>query len=381
MVKRMALLTALAAAVVTGAYYGREMFARTPAVDTPTFGRPELRTIAATVTTTGIMRLRVGAEVRVGAQFSGIVKTLNVTVGSHIRRGDVIAEIDSLGLVARLAQAKAQVAIAEQDLKRVDVELARAQRLIEKNIVPRQQVEDLTLAAEAARTQLEKSRRDAAVVETDLSYAVIRAPISGTVASVATQEGETVATAFAAPTFVTIIADHALELIAMVDETDIANVTRSNQVIFSVESYPTREFHGHVLKIAPKATIVSGVVNYEVTVAVDSASDPLKPDMTANITIRTAERQALVVPNGALQREGDERFVYVEQGGRLSKRPVSIGVRESDVTEVKKGLATSDRIVTSPVSKPLPKGGTDDLLQPRVKDLSAGRRDAGRGVA
>jgi RND family efflux transporter MFP subunit len=358
--KTLAVLAGLVVAVAIGAYYGREMFARTPAADPPTYGAPELRTIAATVTTTGIMRLRVGGEVRVGAQFSGIVKKLNVTVGSHIRRRDVIAEIDSLGLEARLAQAKAQIAVAEQDVKRADVELARAQRLIEKNIVPRQQVEDLALADEAARTQLEKSRRDAAVVETDLSYAVIRAPISGTIASVSTQEGETVAATFAAPTFVTIIADRALELIAMVDETDIANVTPSNRVVFNVESYPAREFQGHVVKIAPKATVVSGVVNYEVTVAVDSPPDALKPDMTANITIRTAERQALVVPNSALQREGDERFVYVEQGGRLLKRSVSVGVRESDVTEIKKGLTASERIVTSPVSKPLPKGGTND---------------------
>jgi RND family efflux transporter MFP subunit len=360
MMKRKAVFAVLAVAAGAGAYWGREMLARTPAVDPPTFGRPELRTIAATVTTTGIVRLRVGAEVRVGSQVSGIVKKLNVTVGSHIRRDDVIAEIDSRGLEARLAQAKAQVAVAEQDVRRADVELARSERLGEQQLVPRQQTEDLTLAAQAARAQLEKSRRDAQVVETDLSYAVIRAPISGTVSSVSTQEGETVATAFAAPTFVTIIADHALELIAMVDETDIANVTRSSRVTFTVESYPTQEFVGHVVRIAPKATIVSGVVNYEVTVNVDSPPDVLKPDMTANISIRTGQRQALVVPNRAVQREGDDRFVYVDESGRLARRTVLVGVREAGVTEIKKGLTAADRIVTSSVTsstpRTLPKG-------------------------
>jgi RND family efflux transporter MFP subunit len=341
-------LVAMVIAVGAGAYVGRGLLtARATPGEPRTFVTPTLQTIAATVTTTGVVRLRVGAEVRVGSQVSGIVQKLNVTVGSHIRRNDVIAEIDSRGLDARLAQARAQIAVAEQAVRRGEVELKRAEQLGERQLVPRQQVEDATLSLQGAKAQLEKSRRDAAVVETDLLYAVIRAPISGTVASVSTQEGETVAAAFAAPTFVTIIADHALHLIAMVDETDIANVRPSNRVTFSVEAFPAREFEGHVERIAPKATIVSGVVNYEVMVAVDSPADVLKPDMTANISIRTAERQALVVPNAAVGREGDDRFVFVDQAGTLTKRSVSVGVREAAVTEIKKGVTVSDRVLTS----------------------------------
>ena len=111
-----------------------------------------------------------------------------------------------------------------------------------------------------------------------------------------------------------------------------------------------------VERIAPKATIVSGVVNYEVMVAVDSAADVLKPDMTANISIRTTERQALVVPNAAIRREGDDRFVFVDQAGALLKRPVSVGVKEAAVTEIKKGLTVSDRVLTSAPPSGLSKG-------------------------
>jgi HlyD family secretion protein len=355
--KRAVALIALVSAVGAGAYVGRGLLtARATPAEPPTFAMPAVQTIAAMVTTTGVVRLRVGAEVRVGSQVSGIVKKLNVTIGSHIQRDEVIAEIDSRGLEARLAQARAQISVAEQAVHRGEVELKRAEQLGERQLVPRQQVEDATLSLQSAKAQLEKSRRDAAVVETDLSYAVIRAPISGTVASVSTQEGETVAAAFAAPTFVTIIADHALHLIAMVDETDIANVRPSNRVTFSVEAYPGHEFEGHVERIAPKATIVSGVVNYEVMAAVDSAADVLKPDMTANISIRTAERQAIVVPNAAVRREGDDRFVYVDQGGTLAKRPVSVGVREAAVTEIKKGVTPSDRVLTSAPPIAPPKG-------------------------
>jgi multidrug efflux pump subunit AcrA (membrane-fusion protein) len=188
-----------------GAYWGRGFLtARTAPAAAPTFVVPELRTIAATVSASGVVRLRVGAEVRVGAQVSGIVRTLNVTVGSHIRRGDIIAEIDSRGLDARLAQARAQIAVNEQEVRRAEVELGRARQLGERQLVPRQQIEDLALALDDAKAKLAKAQRDAEVVETDRSYAVIRAPIAGTVASVSTQEGETVAASFTAPTFVTI---------------------------------------------------------------------------------------------------------------------------------------------------------------------------------
>jgi RND family efflux transporter MFP subunit len=339
------------------AYWGRGLLtARTSPAEAPTFVQPALRTIAATVLATGIVRLRVGAEVRVGSQVSGIVKKLNVTVGSHIRRGDVIAEIDSRGLEARLAQARAQVAVSEQEIRRAGVDLGRARRLDEQQLVPRQQVEDLSLALQDAEARLEKARRDAAVVETDLSYAIIRAPISGTVASVATQEGETVAASFTAPTFVTIIGDRALQLIAMVDETDIGSVAPRNRVTFTVEAYPSRELGGRVERIAPKATIVSGVVNYEVMIAIDDPGEVLKPDMTANISVRTAERQALVVPGAAVQREGDDRFVYVDEHGALAKRPVTIGTRESGVVEIRKGLARTDRVLTGPFPAAVPRG-------------------------
>lgn len=312
------------------------------------FASPERRTIAASVLATGVVRLRVGGEVRVGAQVSGIVEKLNVEVGSKIRRGDVIAKIDSRGLEARLAQSRAQIGVAAQEVRRTEVALARAQQLDEKKLVAESQVEDAALALDDAKAKLEKARRDAAVVETDLGYAVIRSPITGTVASVATQEGETVAASFNAPTFATIIEDGALELIALVDETDIGNVAVGNPVTFTVEAFPTQEFGGHVARIAPKGTIISGVVNFEVMIRIDSPAEVLKPDMTANVSIRTAERQALVLPNAAIQREGSDRFVWVDKDGSLTRRAVTVGTRDTSFTEIRSGLGPGDRVLVGP---------------------------------
>ena len=125
----------------------------------------------------------------------------------------------------------------------------------------------------------------------------IKAPISGTIASIATQQGETVAASFATPTFVTIIQEAALEVIAMVDEADIGNVRKGEKVVFTTETYPDREFQGSVTRIAPVATIISGVVNYEVAISIERDIGLLRPDMTANVNIRTADHSALLVAN------------------------------------------------------------------------------------
>jgi RND family efflux transporter MFP subunit len=345
-----ALVVAAATAVAAGgAWWGWDAMSGDEAEAAKrVFASPERRTIAASVLATGVLRLRVGGEVRVGAQLSGIVEKLNVEVGSHINRGDIIAKIDSRGLEARLAQARAQVGVIEREVRRAEVELARSQRMDEQKLVARTDVEDRMLALEEARARLEKARRDVQVVETELAYAVIRSPITGTVASVTTQEGETVAASFTTPTFATVIEDGALELIAMVDETDIGNVTVGNPVMFTVEAYPALEFTGRVARIAPKGTIISGVVNFEVMIRIESPAEVLKPDMTANVTIRTAEREALVLPSAAIQREGADRFVWVERDGSLVRRTVAVGTREASVTEIRQGISPGDRVLVSP---------------------------------
>jgi RND family efflux transporter MFP subunit len=313
----------------------------------------ERRMIDTAVTATGVIRPRVGGEVRVGSQVSGIVKSLRVTEGSHIRRGDVIAVIDSRAVEARLAQARAQAAVDAVELRRARLDLARNQRLAALELVPRQQTEDLALAAESAQAKLDKALRDVAVVATDLAYVVVRAPISGTIASVSTQEGETVAASLAAPTFVTILADDALQLIAVVDETDIGNVRPGNPVRFTVEAFPARELAGRVARVAPKATIVSGVVNYEVTVEILTGGRELKPDMTANVSIQTARHVALLLPAAAVGREGESHFVLVPgTGGGLVRRAVMAGAREAGMTEIRSGLAAGERVAAEAAPAP-----------------------------
>jgi len=335
----------IVAAGAIASFYGISRANNKPAAEKERIVHAERRKIGAVVNATGVVRLRVGSEVRVGSQLSGIVKKLNVTVGSHVEEGEVIAELDDRVIDARIADSAAQAELDRTSMERARVNYERARVLAAKKVVAAQEEEDLRLALDEAKAKYEKSLRACDLVKVDLNYINIRAPIRGTVASISTQKGETVAAAFTAPTFVTIIADHALQLVAMVDENDIATVQTSNAVTFTVDAFPARDFPGGVESIAPKATIVSGVVNYEVTIAIEEGAEFLKPDMTANVSIQTTQRDALLLPAAAVQHEGDQTFVYVAAKNGRARKAVAIGAKENGMIEIKKGIAPDEAVV------------------------------------
>jgi HlyD family secretion protein len=258
--------------------------------------RSPSRDVSNIVTTSGTVRLRTGAVVRVGAQVSGIIQRLNVTVGSKVEKGAIIAVVDPSAQLARLEQAKAQIEIDRVAQAKAIRDWDRVQKIAEKGLIAVQQVDDLRWQMQASNARVAKSETDLRAAQVELSYTTIRTPISGTVASVSTQQGETVAASFAAPTFVTIVDDRALELVALVDETDIAGVEPGESIAFSVEAYPGREFRATVRSIDPTALIISGVVNYPVIAEIAAQAKDLKPDMTANIVITKASRTAVGRP-------------------------------------------------------------------------------------
>jgi multidrug efflux pump subunit AcrA (membrane-fusion protein) len=115
---------------------------------------------------------------------------------------------------------------------------------------------------------------------------------------------------------------------------------------FSVDAYPGRTFTGQVTRIAPDATIISGVVDYEVTIRVTGSVDGLKPQMTANVMIAGDSRQALVVPTAAVRQSAQGLYVWKVVGGKSVRTPISAGARQLDVTEVRSGLAAGDTVLT-----------------------------------
>jgi macrolide-specific efflux system membrane fusion protein len=340
-------ISALLALAVLGTLLVRSFLISTPVSSGAGYWvLPQRRVVETTVSASGTVKLKTGAEVRVGAQISGIVEKLNVSIGSRVRQNDVIAQIDSRSIAAAIAQAQAQLAHDEVALAKARLDDSRMQRLLSAQAIAAQQADDARATLLLAEATVASSQRALETARVALNYVTIRAPITGTVASVATQQGETVAAAFAAPTFVTIIADDALEVVAMVDEADIGSVRVGEPAIFTTETYPDRDFAGHVVRIAPVATLVSGVVNYEVGIAIDGAMTDLKPDMTTNVTIRTASHQGLFVPASAVQRSSDGAFAILRgPRGAPIRRRVEIMGRKAGTLEIVRGLAANDFVL------------------------------------
>lgn len=287
---------------------------------------PPLRIVSSDVTATGTVKLKSGADVRVGAQISGIVEKLNVSVGSNVKAGQVIAVLDTRAIRARIAEAEATLAKDQAVLVKDTRNDARMKRLLTTHDVSQQQADDARAELFAQRATVAFDESDLVAAKLNLSYATIRAPVSGIVASVSTQQGETVAAAFTTPTFVTIIQPRALEMVALVDEADIGPVRVGQPVDFTTETYPDRHFNGRVTRIAPTATIISGVVNYEVASSIDGDVGSLRPEMTAAASIDTAEQRRVSAPAAGRQsRAGTKAGTVRARSGNAQLRQVSPG--------------------------------------------------------
>ena len=238
------------------------------------------------VKASGVIKPRVGAEVRVGSRLSGVVRRLHVQVGDPVAPGQRLAELDDRELLARRDEALANHRLALAELRYAAASLERQRTIAQARVIS---ADALDLAERAfARAEQQVAAAQAAVdyAQAQLDYAVIAAPIGGVVASVATQEGETVSASFAAPTFVTLVDLDRLEVWAYVDETDIGRIAPGQRATFTVDTYGDEPFSGTVAAIYPKAEIRDNVVNYIAVVRFEPRPGRiLRPEMTAIVRI------------------------------------------------------------------------------------------------
>ena len=307
------------------------------------------RDLGSSVLATGIVKAMVGAEVRVGSRVSGIVKKLHANVGDVVQKRQLIAELDPTELQAKYNQTKAALENAIANFEYAKLDLERQKSLIKQNYISQNQVDLAEKSFEVNKAQLEQAKANLEFAKVQLDYTNITAPIAGVVASVSTQEGETVAASFAAPTFVTIIDLARLEVWAYVDETDIGRIQDGQSAIFTVDTYPDTDFEGAVTAIYPKAVIQDNVVNYVVTLKItDHKEKTLRPEMTANVTIYLdARKGVLTIPLSAIKRERGERFVTVLEGEKQVSRKVKTGWTSNGLIEIVSGLQEDETVIIS----------------------------------
>jgi macrolide-specific efflux system membrane fusion protein len=307
------------------------------------------RDIGSTVLATGIIKPMVGAEVKVGSRISGVVKRLRANIGDYVKAGQIIAELDDAELQARFNQNLAASAKAQADLNYARSFFERTQSLRQKELVSTQEADQAETSLKSAEAQLKQAEANLEYAKVQVSYTIIFSPISGVIASVSTQEGETVSASLAAPTFVSIIDLRRLEVQVYVDETDIGKIRVGQQASFTVDTYPDTDFKGTVTAIYPKAVIQDNVVNYIVTTEItDSQAKTLRPEMTTNVIISLETRKnVLAVPTSAITRERGDRYVTVIEGEKRIQRKVKVGWKDNGFTEIISGLKEGETILVA----------------------------------
>ena len=317
------------------------------------------RDIASSVQATGVVRAKIGAEVKVGARISGRVEKLFANIGDAVKKGQIIARLEQEDLKARVNEARMNLKITEANLELAQKNRQRMQNLYAQDFVSRDKVDVAERDYKAALAQANQIKEAIRYNETQMSYATIAAPISGVIASVATQQGETVsASSLNVPTFVTIVDLGRLEVYAYVDETDIGKIKPGFEATFTVDSFPEKDFKGTVSAVYPKATTQDNVVYYVTIISIENPvgayrnTPLLKPDMTVNTTIYLNKRSNVIaVPNKAIKREDGRKVVQVLRNGKPVQRAVKTGWKDGSYTEILEGLKEGELVITGEAAK------------------------------
>ncbi|MFQ5791722.1 MAG: efflux RND transporter periplasmic adaptor subunit, partial [Acidobacteriota bacterium] len=309
------------------------------------------RDITSKVLARGIVKPQVGAQVRVGSKISGVVEKLYANIGDRVEKGDLIAVLESKDLEARWRQAEASLEKSRAALQLARWEFERARSLFDQNLIPRSDYERAQSEAELAARALSVAQAELDYSRSLLGYTRIHAPIGGVIASVSTQEGETVAAGITAPTFVTIVDLQKMEANAYVDETDIGRIEKLQEAVFTVDTYPERTFKAQVEAINPQPEIIDNVVNYIVRLSISSEDMAyLLPEMTVNATIFVeTKKNRLVVPRNALHRENGGRYIYVLREGRVEKKEIQTGSSDEEFVEITFGARAGEIVILSEV--------------------------------
>ena len=301
-------------------------------------------------------------SVTVGTQVSGIVSKLFVDYNSVVKKGQVIAELDKTNLISELNTSKANLASAQSSLKYETDNYNRYKTLFDKGLVSADEYETAKLSYDKAKQTVATAKESVAKAQTNLGYATITSPIDGVVLSKSVEEGQTVAASFSTPELFNIAQNLTdMRVIADVDEADIGEVKEGARVTFTVDAYPNDTFEGEVTQVRQEATTTNNVVTYEVVISAPNNDLKLKPGLTANVTIFTAEKQGvLCVPSKALrftptpetvgnmkiQDTNGKNKVWTKEGNTLKAHNLQIGMSDGINTEVLSGISEGTVIVT-----------------------------------
>ena len=326
-------------------------------------------------------------EVDVGAQASGKITKLYVKLGQEIKKGDMIANIDSTTQINTLNTKKAALVSYQAQLKAkktaYDVALSSYNRLSKLYTQKATSLDSLNTAkstldnAKAEMEAIEASIKQAEIevntAETNVGYTKITAPMDGTVISVPVSEGQTVNANQTTPTIVTIADLSKMKIKPEISEGDITKVKAGQEVSFTILSDNQTVYHSVIDSIDPANTTTSdssstssysssssssssssttSAIYYYANVLIDNPDRTLRIGMTTENNIKIANaKDVLLVSNMAIQKRDGKSFVVVlNDKNQPEPREVEIGVQNDFQTEIKSGLNEGEKVIVSQVA-------------------------------
>lgn len=333
-------------------------------------------TISNTVTATGTIEANITVEV--GTQVSGRIDRIYVDNNSIVKKGQLIARLDTQALSSTLEQSKATLDQAQAEYEYQKANYERYSKLIDKKLIAQKDFDEVNFSFKSSIASLNSARASYEKNKTNLEYAYIYSPIDGIVLQRDVEEGETVAASFSTPTLFTIANDLTqMEIEANVDEADIGQLRVGQRVEFSVDAFPDRNFAGEVTEIRLLAVEESNVITYTVVINAPNPEQILMPGMTANVEFFVTEKKDIVVvPNRALEFIPDEatlmqykeanpeikvtlpgtpdtgqaqgqKTVWIRKDNMIYPQEVRVGETDEINYEVLSGIQEGDEIILS----------------------------------
>jgi HlyD family secretion protein len=350
-------------------------------------------TIAAKVTATGSLSALL--TVQVGSQVSGRVQQLFADYNSEVHKGEVIAKLDPLLFQAQVDQIRANLLVAQSNLKKDQAQQANTKIILERSkslqareVIAQSDLDTAQANYDAASAQVEADRSTLNSIQAALSqaqlnldYATIVSPIDGVVISRNVDVGQTVAASFQAPTLFVIARDlRQMQVDTSVGESDVGQLTAGMPATFTVDAYPNRPFVGKLRQIRNASQTVQNVVTYDAVIDVPNPELLLRPGMTANCTFVAAQKDNVIrLRNAALRfapdtqlmqrvgvtdlaavpaptKDASRKLVWVLRANKPVRVQVVTGVTDGTWTELVSGdVKEGDQLITDMTPAP-PRG-------------------------
>jgi HlyD family secretion protein len=339
----------------------------------PTYVTSTLKrgTLAVSVSATGTLAPR--DQVDVGSEVSGKIDALEADFNDHVKKGQVLARINTDQLVAQLQQAEATLEQAQATLTQMTQTHDRYVTLEKGNALSKEQLNVSQGDLERAKAGVSLAKAQVDQDKTMLLKATIYSPIDGVVLDRKVSAGQTVVAAMTIPVLFTLASDLTqMELDVDIDEADVGEVHPGSKAGFTVDAYPSRKFPADLISVHNAPKTVQGVVTYQGVLLVQNEGGMLKPGMTATAEIGAESiKDALIVPNAALRFVPPDDIkrtapdapptmngvnagrVWTPSGKTLKAHDIKLGATDGHSTQVLSGdLKAGDAVVTDIANKP-----------------------------